>query len=104
MIGRKTMVVTCNLCGSTFHGNIEPYCFDAEKDPHWARDLRKYQRCKWLTIEVKEHGQYRMSSSNKCCESGKSYDVPAGYPLESEQFEKVEEKKQNTNFMPQTLF
>jgi len=70
------MVATCTLCGSTFHGNIEPYYFDADKDPEWQKSLRKYEKQKWVTIGVKNHGEYRITSSNKCCTSGRLIDVP----------------------------
>ncbi len=111
MKGRKTMIVTCTLCGSTFHGNIEPYCFDADKDPHWQKDLKKYQKSKWLRIDVVEHGTYKMVTANKCCDSGKSYDVPAGYPLQGKfvdaQSETAKEeaiKPNNIVPIPLTLF
>jgi len=70
------MVVTCTLCGSVFHGNIEPYCFDETKDPDWQKALRKYERQKWVVISIKNHGEYKITSANKCCTSGKLIDVP----------------------------
>ena len=76
MVGRRTMIVTCTLCGSTFNGLIEPYCFDKDKDPEWQKSLRKYERQKWVVVSVKNHGEYKITSSNKCCTSGKLIDVP----------------------------
>lgn len=110
MEGRRTMIVTCNMCGSTFCGNIEPYCFDETKDPEWAKALRKYEKQKWVSIKVVNHGEYKITSSNKCCTSGRLLDVPRDnkireYGGEAEvQNEQMIIPNQEQKVIPQTLF
>ena len=106
------MIVTCNLCGSTFHGNIEPYCFDEQKDPDWQKSLRKYEKQKWVTVSIANHGEYKITSSNKCCTSGRGMDVPStdkirGYAGGSIEISTETENPlppQQPKVTPQTLF